>query len=403
VVRLAWAGLAATMALPLSAADWPQWRGPHRDGISAETGLLEAWPSQGPKLLFEVSGAGEGYSTVSVSRGRVFTMGAGGGSEFVAAFDEATGKRLWRTAHGKAYRDSRGNGPRGTPTVDGDRLYALGAMGDLSCLETATGRMVWTLNILDRFSGTNPKWGLSESPLVLKDRVLVNPGGPGASVVALRKADGSLLWKSGSDPAGYSSAVLWPGAGGEQAVFFTAKQALGLRPSDGRVLWDYARVANRTANVATPLVVGNRVFLSSDYGTGAALLERAADGSSVREVYFTKQMRNHWSSVVRVGEHVYGFSGSVLTALRLGDGVRAWRDRSVGKGSLVYADGHLYLLSERGDVALVEATPTAYREKARFRIETGSLPTYGPPVIANGRLYLRDQDTLYVFDVGGGR
>jgi len=305
------------------------------------------------------------------------------------------------TPHGKAFHNDRGDGPRGTPTVDGDRLYALGGNGDLSCLEVGTGRIVWTMNVLQKFGGSNTNWGISESPLVIDEKVLVNAGGPGASIVALNKKDGSLIWKSQSDEPGYSSAISVEAGGIKQVVFFTSSRAVGLDLSNGRLLWEYPRPSNNTANVATPVARGNRVFISSDYGTGGGLVEIKANGKDVtaREVYFTKEMRNHHSSSVLVGDYLYGFSSSILTAMRFDTGEIAWRDRSVGKGSLVYADGHLYCLSENGVVGLVEATPSAYREKGRFQIPQESLPTWTHPVVSGGRLYLRDQDTIYAFDI----
>ena len=381
--------------------EWPQWRGPNRDGVSAETGLLKQWPADGPPLVWKASGAGIGYSSMSVAAGRLYTMGLRGEREYVVAFDVKTGKEAWATATGTAYRDSRGDGPRGTPTVDGDRVYALGGSGDLAALDAKTGRLVWSMNVLQKFGGENINWGISESPLVVGEKLLVNAGGPGASIIALNKRDGSLVWKSQSDAPGYSSAIPLKIGTTTQVVFFTSRRALGLDLNDGRLLWEYSKPANRTANVATPVARGNRVFISSDYGTGAGLVEIKATGSGVtaQEVYFTREMRNHHSSSVLVGEHLYGFSGGVLTAMRFDTGEVAWKDRSVGKGSLVYADGNLYCLSENAVVGLVEATPEAYRERGRFRIPQDSLPTWAHPVVAGGRLYIRDQDTVYAFDV----
>ena len=378
--------------------DWPQWRGANRDGISKETGLLKQWPAGGPPLVWKATGAGGGYSSFSITDGRLYTMGLRGDREYVIAFSVATGKEVWATPHGSAFRNDRGDGPRGTPTVDGDKLYALGGSGDLSCLDAKTGRSIWTMNVLSKFGGSNIKWGISESPLVIGEKVLVNAGGPGASIVALKKTDGSLIWKSQSDEAGYSSAIPVEVGGVTQVVFFTGSRAVGLDLRDGRLLWEYSRPSNDVANVATPVARLNRVFISSDYGTGGGVVEIKADGKA-QEVYFTKDMRNHHSSTVLVGDHLYGFSSSILTAMRFDTGEIAWRDRSVGKGSLVYADGNLYCFSENGVVGLVEATPTAYREKGRFPIKQGSLPTWTHPVVAGGRLYLRDQDTIYAFDV----
>ena len=390
--------LLAQQAMAQSSANWPQWRGPNRDGVSKETGLLKQWPAEGPPLVWKATGAGSGYSSFSISNGKLYTMGLRGDREFVIAFDITTGKEAWATPNGSAFRNDRGNGPRGTPTVDGDRLYALGGNGDLSALDARTGKLIWSKNVLREFGGSNIQWGISESPLVLGNKVLVNAGGPGASMVALNKDDGSVIWKSQSDEPGYSSAIPLEINGGTQVVFFTAQRAVGLDVRDGKLLWEYEKPANNVANVATPIVHANRVFISSDYGTGGGVVEINSENQA-REIYFTKEMKNHHSSSVLVGDYLYGFSSSILTAMKFDTGQVAWRDRSVGKGSLVYADGNLYCLSENGVVGLVEATPTGYKEKGRFRIQQGNLPTWAHPVVAGGRLYLRDQDTIYAFDV----
>ena len=391
------------LAVPVSAwaqsnATWPQWRGPNRDGISKETGLLKQWPAEGPALVWKAAGAGSGYSSFSVANGRLYTMGLRGDREFVVAFDVATGKQAWATPHGGAYHNDRGNGPRGTPTVDGDRIYALGGNGDLSALEARTGKLIWSKNVLKEFGGSQIRWGISESPLVVGNKVLVNPGGPGASVVALNKNDGAVIWKSQSDGAGYSSGIPLQVNGGTQVIFFTDARAVGLDLNDGKLLWDYARPSNNVANIATPIARGNRVFVSSDYGTGGGVVEIKPDGKA-QEIWFTKEMRNHHSSSVLIGDHLYGFSSAILTAMKFDTGEVVWRDRSVGKGSLVYADGLLYCFSEKGVMGLVEATPTGYVEKGRFTIQMGDLPTWTHPVVAGGRLYLRDQDTIYAYDV----
>ena len=385
-------------AMAQPGANWPQWRGPNRDGVSKETGLLKQWPADGPPLAWKAAGAGRGYSSFAISNGKLYTMGLRGDREFVLAFDVATGKEAWATAHGSAFRNDRGDGPRGTPTVDGDRIYALGGNGDLSALDARTGKIVWSKNVLKEFGGSNITWGISESPLVIGNKVLVNAGGPGASIVALNKANGTVIWKSQSDEAGYSSGIPLEINGLTHVIFFTAQRAVGLDVKDGRLLWEYARPSNRTANAATPIVKANRVFISSDYGTGGGVVEIKGDNKA-EEIYFTKDMRNHHSSSVLIGDHLYGYSGSVLTAMKFDTGEIAWRDRSVGKGSLVYADGHLYCFSENGVVGLVEATPAGYKEKGRFRIPQESLPTWAHPVVVGGRLYLRDQDTIYAFDV----
>jgi outer membrane protein assembly factor BamB len=382
-------------------ADWHQWRGPNRDGVSPETGLLQSWPSEGPPQLWRTTSAGEGYSSFSASNGRLYTLGARGTTEYLSAFDIATGRKLWEQPNGQRFRNDRGDGPRSTPTVDGARVFVFGGSGDLTAFDAATGSRIWSVNVVRTHGGVVPYWGYSESPLVLSDRVLVNVGGRGASIVAFNKADGAELWRSESDDAGYSSPVLLRTGSLPQVVYFTGRRALAVDARDGRLLWSYPRVANRTANIATPIVRGTQVFLSSDYGTGAALLQVRAAGNvaNAEEVYFTRDMRNHHASSVLVGDHLYGFSGSILTAMRFASGEVAWRDRSVGKGSIIAADNRLYLYSESGVVGLAAITPDGYREHGRFRIQQGNLPTWSHPIISGGRLILRDQDTVWAFDV----
>jgi outer membrane protein assembly factor BamB len=378
--------------------DWPQWRGANRDGISTEKGLLKDWPQAGPPLAWRANGAGEGYSSFAVSQGRLYTLGARGDTEYVIAYDAASGKRLWESAHGRRFNNDRGDGPRATPTIEGDRLYAFGASGDLSLMETATGKVLWSVNVLKQYRGSNITWGLSESPLVLSDRILVQAGG---TIVALKKTDGSLIWKTQADEAGYSSAVMHKAGDISEAIFFTSARALGVDVNSGRQLWSYGQVANGTANIATPIVRGNRVFLSSAYGTGGALLELTPSGNSVqaKEVYFTRKMMNHHATSVLVGDYLYGFDNAILTAMKFDTGEVAWQNRSVGKGSLIFADDRLYLYSEGGVVGLAEASPTGYREHGRFQLATGRLPTWSHPVVSGGRLFLRDQDNLYAYDV----
>lgn len=384
-----------------ASAEWSQWRGPNRDGISAETGLLREWPAGGPRLVWQGTGAGSGYSSMSTSEGRLYTIGARDDVEYVMAFDRATGKKLWETPNGRRFRNERGDGPRSTPTIEGRVLYAFGGTGELSCLDTATGRTLWSVNVVQKFGGVTPYWGYSESPLVVGDRIVLNAGGRRASIVALDKSDGTTVWQQPGDAAGYSSPVMMRTGSLQQVVFFTANRGLAVDPRDGRLLWSYDRVSNRTANIATPVVRGNRVFFSSDYGTGAGLVDVRAAGNiaSANEVYFTREMRNHHASSVLVDNHLYGFNSSILTALEFDTGELAWRNRSVGKGSLVYADDRLYLFSENGVVGLADASSAGYQERGRFELRTGGSPTWSHPIITNGLLILRDQDRIYAYDI----
>jgi len=403
------ARLIATLAAALlsaaqttAPAEWSQWRGPNRDGISQETGLLKDWPAGGPRQVWRATGVGNGYSSFSASQGRLYTLGARGNTEYVIALDRATGKKLWEYANGRRFQNDRGDGPRSTPTIEDNFLYTLGGSGDLTCLDAASGQKIWSLNLVQQYGGINPYWGYSESPLIVGDRILVNAGGRRASIVAVNKADGKPIWQQHNDEAGYSSPMLLRTGSLAQVIFFTGQRALAVDPRDGRLLWSYNKASNNTANIATPIVRGTLVFLSSDYGTGAALLDVKAAGNiaSATELYFTRDMRNHHASSVLVGDHVYGFSSSILTALKFETGDMAWRDRSVGKGSLIYADQRLYLYSEEGVVGLAEANPVAYREHGRFSLPQDSgQPHWSHPIISNGTLIVRDQDTVYAYDV----
>ncbi len=385
-------------SLSLSAADWPQWRGVNRDGKSAETGLLKQWPEKGPALVWKAQGLGEGYASFAVVGSMLYTQGQRGSREYVMAFDVANGKKLWEVDNGASFNESRGNGPRGAPTVEGERLWAYSADGTISCLEIGTGRKIWQFNALGKFGGSIPPWGISESPLIDGDRVIIVTGGSGASVVALNKVTGETIWKSGNDDVAYSSAILVETGGIRQILTFTAEAAVGLRADNGHPLWRYPRVANGTANIATPVFSNGHAFYSSAYGTGASLLRLTGDGKA-SEVYFTREMKNHYSSSVLVGDTLYGFSDSILTAMKMMTGDVAWRDRSVGKGSVILADGLLYCSGENGTVGLVEPSPAGYKERSRFSIEIGRFPMWTLPVVANGRLYIRDQDNLYAYDV----
>jgi len=393
--------LLAALATPFLPADWNQWRGPDRDGVSTETDLLAEWPEDGPELLFKTDGLGAGYSSFAFSGDRMFTQGQKEGKQFLLALDSESGQVLWQVEHGAAYSNNRGSGPRGTPVLDGEFVYALGGDGSLICARQQDGETVWRVDLLQRFGGDNIRWGLSESPLIDGDQLIVNAGGSGSSVVALNKASGEEIWRSQDDEAGYSSAVVAEVGGVRHYILLTGEGAIGLRAADGELLWRYAPVSNRTANIATPIVRGDRVFVSSDYGTGGALLQlKAADGGvTAEEVYFTRDMRNHYSSSVLIGDTLYGYSSRILTAMQFATGEVLWQDRSVGKGQVIFADGRLYLLGEDGVVGMAQATPEAYREISRFEIGREDFPTWTLPAIHDGRLWLRDQDALYCYRI----
>jgi outer membrane protein assembly factor BamB len=391
--------LSLILGLNAQAADWPQWRGQNRDGISPETGLLTSWPSGGPKVVWRISGLGVGYSSFSIVNGRMYTQGQRGKQEFVIALDVNNGAKLWETVTSRDFENDRGSGPRGTPTFDNGKLYAMTGEGTVVCLDAATGKIVWQIDSVKRFGGSVPHWGYSESPLIDGDRVIVMPGGRGASLVSLDKRTGEVQWKTGDDHAGYSSAILADVGGTKQVIALSGQSAFGVQESTGELLWHYNRVSNNVANIATPIYQDGAVFLSSAYDTGCALLKLNPKG--MQEVYFNRDMMNHYSSSVLVDGTLYGFTNALLSAMDFKTGKQLWKNRSVGKGSVTYADKRLYALGEDGMVGLIEASPAAYKEVSRFEYQKGSLPSWSPLVISDGRMYLRDQDNLTSYDIKG--
>lgn len=383
--------------------DWPQWRGPDRNGVSKETGLLKQWPKSGPALVWSASQLGGGYGSVAVRGDRVYLQGMKNRQSIVTSLDRATGKFVWSAQLGSSGNNDRGSGPRSTPTVDGDRVFALTENGDLASLQAADGKIVWRRNILQEFRGRNINWLISESPLVDRDLVIVSPGGRNAGMVALEKATGKTVWTSKelSEEAGYASPVVADVQGVRTIMTLTSEAAVGVRASDGKLMWRYGNVANGTANITTPVYADGKVFFTSAYGTGGALLGLRAAGEENRaqEIYFTSNMQNHHGGVVLVDGYLYGFSNSILTCMEFATGKVMWRDRSVGKGSVAYADGHLYVLSENNVVGLVEASPTGYREKGRFPVPDQGWSSWAHPVVSGGRLYIRNQEILASYDV----
>jgi outer membrane protein assembly factor BamB len=346
---------------------------------------------------------GAGYGSVAVQGDRVWLQGMRNNQSVVSSLNRSDGKLVWVRILGPAGDNDRGPGPRSTPTIDGDRLYALSETGDLACLRTSDGTVVWQRNILKEFRGENPYWLLSESPLVDGNLVIVTPGGRGAGMVALDKMTGKTVWvsKELSDTAGYASPIVADVGGVRTVMNFTADAGVGVRASDGKLMWRNSQASNGTANIATPVYSDGKVFFTSSYGTGASLLGLRTTGNEVRaqEIYFTRDMKNHHGGVVLVNGHIYGYNDSILTCLEFASGKMVWRDRSVGKGAVTYADGHLYILSENNVVGLVEATPAGYREKGRFSITDQGWPSWAHPAVSGGRLYIRNQGTLTSYDV----
>lgn len=394
--------VAAAAAAP---GDWPQYRGPNRDNISTETGLLDRWPDEGPTLVWTRTGFGEGYSAVSVAGDAIYTLGSRGNDEMLFAVDRESGNPKWAIRTGRNRDDGTGNGPRGTPTVDGELVYALGANGDLVCAKTADGDIVWKLNILEEFQGSNIVWGISESVLIDGEKLICTPGGRAATVVALDKRTGRPVWRSliqGAPQAGYSSPIAIDVGNVRQYVNFVHTAVVSVRASDGEPMWGQRASANGTANCSSPVAADDVVFTASGYDTGGALFRLASRSNATASevVYTTKEMKNHHGGMVLLDGYVYGFDESILTCLDLRTGKPAWQNRSVGKGSLTCADGKLFLRSEGGPIALATATPKGYEELGRFdQPQRSGRPAWAHPVVAGGRLYIRDQDKLLAFDV----
>ncbi len=380
------------------AGDWPTWRGLTRDGIAPDQ-IRGDWPEDGPVKLWEQP-TGEGYSAVTVANELVFAFFQVGGDETLVAFDRLTGSERWRFGSPTYYKNNYGNGPRSSPTVDGERVYVVGGMGRLTCVDVKTGQKVWDKDLLAEFQAATPQWGIAFSPLVDGDRLIVCPGGEKGSVVALDKRTGGVLWTSLKDAGGYSSPLLANIGGQTQLVAFTAAGLVGLDRDKGTVLWQFPWVTAFDCNVATPIVVGDYAFITSGYDRGCALIhiEKAGAGWSAEAVYQNSKMRSHFASCVRFGDTIYGFDESTLVALNLRDGAVHWKKRGFGKGSLLGVGGQLLVLGEGGACALAEASPKEYREIARFPFSDERCWT--APTVAHGLLYLRDQKTLACFDVG---
>ncbi len=386
-----------------TSADWPQWRGLERNGLSKDAGLLKQWPASGPSQVWLISNLGEGFGSIAVKADRLYVQGTSGSASTIFCLNRADGKTVWSAALGPKQNQGRGNGPRSTPTVDEDRVYALTENGDLACLRARDGSPVWRKNILKEFGGDNPGWLISESPLVDGNRLVVTPGGRGAGIVALDKMTGNLIWKTKdlSDEAGYSSCIAADVGDVRTIMNFTSRAAVGVRASDGKLMWSHSSPANGTANCTTPVFADNKVFFTSDYGTGGALLGLNAQNGEVKaqEIYFTKDMKNHHGGVVLVNGYLYGFSSNILTCIEFATGKKMWANRSVGKGSVAYADGMLFLFSENNVVGLAEASPAGYAEKGRFQVPDQGWNSWAHPVVAAGKLYIRNQGTLTCFDV----
>jgi outer membrane protein assembly factor BamB len=429
MLRLTLPGVLALALLvgsqPLGAADspagdnWFQWRGPHRDGVSRDTGLLKEWPKDGPPLVWEAKGAGRGYASLAISNGRLYTMGDGPSTatdkdEYLLCFDAATGKQLWKGKLGPAWNSGTSDwqSSRSTPTVDGDRVYILTPRGELVCLETAGGKEVWRKSMQKDFNGKKADyWGYSESVLIDGDKLVCTPGGEATTLVALDKKTGSPIWKAtqpSNRGAGHSSIVIAEIGNTRVYVQMTGSGALGVAAEDGKVLW-HSDIPSTTAVIPTPIVRGDLVFFSVGYGRGAALLRQVPEGKagvSIEQVYpLDSKLNNKHGGVVLVGDYVYGDvgdSGRPFCAELMTGKIRWQKKAGPGRGSasVVAADGHLYIRYADGTMTLVKATPDEFNLVSSFKIpHSGSRPSWSHPVVTGGKLYLREDDYILCYDL----
>ena len=381
-----------------SKAEWTQWRGPNRDGISSETGFLKNWPKEGPTVLWHIP-LGDGYSGISIAQGKIYTMFAEGDDEFVICLDASNGEEVWRFRSGAKFTEQRGDGPRSMPTVHGDSVFALGAEGKLYALDARDGTKLWAHNFVEEFDSKIPIWGFSSSPLIEGNLVIVETGGRDEqAIVAFDKKSGDVVWTTHTDAVGYSSPIAIDFGGTRQIIFLTSKTLLSLAPENGHIYWKYPWPEG--INIATPIFIPNdKIFISASYDKGAVLLKMIADedGIGIEEVWKSRVMKNHFNSSVLQGDYLYGFDNAILTCIEIDTGEEQWRQRGFGKGSLLLADGHLIILGEGGKLALVEVSPNEYKEKARFQLFDDKCWTV--PTLAGGKLYLRNQKDLVCLDL----
>jgi outer membrane protein assembly factor BamB len=401
------------------AFDWPQWQGRERNAISQEPGLLQAWPKEGPALAWRITGIGGGDSTPAIAAGRIFVMGTKGGEEALWALAEQDGKTLWSVPLGA--RPVQGmpqaqDGPGCTPTVDGERLYVLSMAGELSCVQASDGKILWRRSLQKDFGAQALTWSYRESPLVDGNKVLCTPGAPGATVVAFDKLTGETIWKSavtGNPRPAYASAIAIDFGGQRQYVHFTAKALIGVAAADGKFLWQYTRVANGPGiNCSTPIYHDGHVLAASAYGAGGAWLKLKKDAAGefdAEEVWLSKKMQNQHGGMIVHNGAVFGANGGneggSLVCLELSSGKVLWDERDhperkVTKGSIALAGGRLYYRTESGTVLLLEPNSKEYTERGRFdQPSRTTKPAWAHPVIANGKLYIRDHDLLLCYDV----
>lgn len=400
--------LIVSIAAPLAAGDWPQFLGPQRNGLSDETGLLDAWPANGPAEVWRVPG-GVGMSGIAVSGGRAFTLVQTEGQQWLLALDAAKGNTLWRTPLAPEYENSMGNGPRATPAVRGDRVVAFTGEGILACADVKSGEIHWKRDTLQEFKGKEADYGMACSPLIAENAVIVTIGAPGACVVAYALDSGKPLWNAGDDRTGYSSPALLEVGGRRQLVVYTGSSALGLDPEQGEILWRFPYVTDYDCNIATPLAHKGQVFISSGENHGCALLKLTPDGTkfNVAEAWGShgprSVLRNEWQTSMLLDGHLYGFdnvgsAGAVshFTCVNADTGKAIWQQPRFGKGNLIAADGKLWITTMKGELVVARATSAGYEELGRKVVLQETRQT---PSLADGRLYLRDGSEVVCLDV----
>lgn len=389
----------------MSFADWHQWRGPNRDGISTEKGWLSVWPEDGPKVLWETS-VGTGYSSVSVSGGYVYTMGNSEKTDTVYCLDANTGDEIWKYSY-RCTTDSGGHpGPASTPTVDGKNVYTLSREGHFFCFDTESGEVIWSKHVKKDFGAKAPEWDFSSSPLILGKMIVVDVG----ITLALDKSTGDLIWKTKdygdawkkikSHGGGYSSPVAFDLNGSPRLAVFNSSGLVLLYPEDGRELMLHPWKTAWNVNAATPIVSEDKVFISSGYNVGCALIQISGNEPTV--IWKNKDMKNHFNSCVLWEEHLYGFDESKLACLDFQTGELKWSKRGLGKGSLMLADGKLIALAEKGDLVIADASPEGFKELSRAKILSGLC--WAVPVLSNRKIYCRNHEgDLVCLDVSGSR
>lgn len=412
------AGTSVCFSSVVHGGDWPTFRGASRTAVSTEPNLLSAWPQEGPKLVWEATGAGRGYSSVAVAGDKLFTLGdalstRNDEDEFLTAYDRKTGKQLWATKTGPAWKEMKPewHNSRSTPTVDGSMVYVIAPKGVLVACNTNDGKEVWRKNLTDELGGKkDDPWGYSESVLVDGNNLICTPGGEQATMVALDKRTGELIWKTvreGDRGAGHSSVVVSEVGGTRVYVQTTGGGALGVSAKDGKLLWSYP-IDKTTAVIPTPIVRGDLVFFCAGYGRGGALLQQVPGGKgevTVKEIYgLNTKLGNKHGGVVLVGDYLYGDSDDKGTPFcaDLMTGDIKWKGRGPGKGSTVVIGGNnmLYLQFESGEVALVKADPAEYTVVSSFTIPgSGKRPSWAHPAIVDGKLYIRSQDQIFCYDI----